>query len=108
MRAIAVAALLLAVLVTSCSGPCKADPGGGCSSDSDCVIARCADAACDCSCGFAIARSRVGKDHPCLIATGNSPPASCQAKGALCDCPMPNCANVRAVCTSGQCTATAP
>src|SRR5205823_1078085 len=95
----------LALALCACSGPCKAVAGGGCSQDSDCVMARCTDANCDCGCGVSVAVSRVGKEHPCLVATGNSAPAGCHPTGAVCNC-FANCQNVRAVCSNGQCAST--
>ena len=107
-RRAVIALLSAALLLAACPGPCKATAGGGCSTDSDCVLARCADSACNCGCGISVARSRLGKDHPCLIATGNPAPAGCHPSGPICGCLFVDCTNVRAVCTGGQCASTGP
>ena len=96
-------------LLAACSGPCKSTPGGACTSDSDCVLARCVDAACaSCGCGQGFAKSRVGHENPCLIANGSPTPSECKGPPVGCDCIQIDCTKVSAVCVNGQCATQGP
>jgi len=97
--------LLLAALALGGCGlrKCQLTEGGACATDSDCALALCTDAACNCGCGASVARSRLGKDHPCLNEIGQASPSSCQPLGPRCGCAV-DCTFSRPACVAGACT----
>jgi hypothetical protein len=109
-------ALALGASLLSCGfsifPKCQLTEGGACGGDDDCVLAHCADADCggcgSAGCGTAVAKSRIGVDHRCLVAAGTATPAGCEPTGPRCGCAIGPCDGVRARCVSGACVTERP
>ncbi len=98
------APLLFLAFCAACSSKCVIPDASSCAVDSDCVIAVCADNACNCGCGAAIEKSQLG-ESACLVESGTAPPVGCRPNGPECMCASRICG---AACVSGICTITIP